>query len=138
MLVLPVPRYMSQEGQPARLGPWRSFREETREERLENGFSSSAISPDEPKSEPLPETPSLLPADSNGPKKSILRRQRSLVILTGNRRDLFPPSRHHLSFFLSIFSEPAQGDLPISTVKTQEILQGNVVQESAEGHGTIE
>uniref|UniRef100_A0A3Q4HMN2 Keratin 222 n=1 Tax=Neolamprologus brichardi TaxID=32507 RepID=A0A3Q4HMN2_NEOBR len=29
-------------------------------------------------------------------------------------------------------------DLPISTVKTQEILQGNVVQESAEGHGTIE
>uniref|UniRef100_A0A3Q0TGE2 Keratin 222 n=1 Tax=Amphilophus citrinellus TaxID=61819 RepID=A0A3Q0TGE2_AMPCI len=29
-------------------------------------------------------------------------------------------------------------DLPISTVKTQEILQGNVVQESAEGHGTVE
>uniref|UniRef100_A0A8C9YUU7 Keratin 222 n=1 Tax=Sander lucioperca TaxID=283035 RepID=A0A8C9YUU7_SANLU len=28
--------------------------------------------------------------------------------------------------------------LPISTVKTQEILQGNVVRESAEGHGTIE
>lgn len=78
--------------------------EETREERLENGFSSAAISPDEPKSEPLPETPSLLPADSNGPKKSILRRQRSLVILTGNRRDLYPPPRHHLSFF-SIFSQ---------------------------------
>ncbi|TNM85557.1 hypothetical protein fugu_007828 [Takifugu bimaculatus] len=109
-------RYMSQGGQPARPWPWRSFMEETREERLENGFSSAAISPDEPKSEPLPETPSLLPADSNGPKKSILRRQRSLVILT----------------------EPVQGDLPISTVKTQEILQGNVVQESAEGHGTIE
>ncbi|KAF0037858.1 hypothetical protein F2P81_010732 [Scophthalmus maximus] len=35
--------------------------------------------------------------------------------------------------------EPEQdADLPISTVKTQEILQGNVVQESAEGHGTIE
>lgn len=76
--------------------------EEAREERLDNGFSSAAISPDEPKSEPLPETPSLLPADSNGPKKSILRRQRSLVILTGNRRDLFPPSRRHLSLF-SIF-----------------------------------
>uniref|UniRef100_A0A3Q2U2L6 Keratin 222 n=1 Tax=Fundulus heteroclitus TaxID=8078 RepID=A0A3Q2U2L6_FUNHE len=29
-------------------------------------------------------------------------------------------------------------DLPLSTVKTQEILQGNVVRESAEGHGTIE
>uniref|UniRef100_A0A3Q3D375 Keratin 222 n=1 Tax=Hippocampus comes TaxID=109280 RepID=A0A3Q3D375_HIPCM len=28
--------------------------------------------------------------------------------------------------------------LPISTVKTQEILQGSVVQESAEGHGTVE
>lgn len=129
---------MSQEGQPARPGSWRSFREETREERLENGFSSAAISPDEPKSEPLPETPSLLPADSNGPKKSILRRQRSLVILTGNRRDLLPTVASPFIVLLFIFSEPAQGDLPISTVKTQEILQGNVVQESAEGHGTIE
>uniref|UniRef100_A0A3B3V8H1 Keratin 222 n=1 Tax=Poecilia latipinna TaxID=48699 RepID=A0A3B3V8H1_9TELE len=35
--------------------------------------------------------------------------------------------------------EPEQDkDLPLSTVKTQEILQGNVVRESAEGHGTIE
>lgn len=58
--------------------------EETREERLENGFSNAAVSPDEPKSEPLPETPSLLPADGQAPRKSILRRQRSLVILTGN------------------------------------------------------
>uniref|UniRef100_A0A3B4WU12 Keratin 222 n=1 Tax=Seriola lalandi dorsalis TaxID=1841481 RepID=A0A3B4WU12_SERLL len=34
--------------------------------------------------------------------------------------------------------EEQDKDLPISTVKTQEILQGNVVRESAEGHGTIE
>lgn len=108
------------------------------EERLENGFSNTAVSPDEPKSEPLPETPSLLPADSNGPRKGILRRQQSLVILTGNTGEAtLPLSRHHSSH-ISLSSEPAQDDSPISTVKTQEILQGNVVQESAEGHGTIE
>ncbi|CAG5865245.1 unnamed protein product [Menidia menidia] len=28
--------------------------------------------------------------------------------------------------------------MPIATVKTQEILQGNVVRESAEGHGTVD
>ncbi|KAG8015028.1 hypothetical protein GBF38_022267, partial [Nibea albiflora] len=40
---------------------------------------------------------------------------------------------------LVILTEPEQDkDLPIATVKTQEILQGNVVRESAEGHGTIE
>lgn len=38
-----------------------------------------------------------------------------------------------------VVTEPEQDkDLPIATVKTQEILQGNVVRESAEGHGTIE
>lgn len=38
-----------------------------------------------------------------------------------------------------VLTEPEQDkDLPIATVKTQEILQGNVVRESAEGHGTIE
>lgn len=113
--------------------------EEAREERLDDGFGNAAVSPDEPKSEPLPETPSLLPADSDGPKKSILRRQKSLVILTGTpgRRVSPPPRRQvHRSFVFP--SEPAQDDSPISTVKTQEILQGNVVQESAEGHGTIE
>ncbi|KAM3623472.1 uncharacterized protein V6R79_011690 [Siganus canaliculatus] len=109
-------RYMGHKGLPVGLRPWRSFMEEPKENRLENGFSDPAVTPDEPKSEPLPETPSLLPAD-NGLKKGILRRQQSLVILT----------------------EPEQDkDLPISTVKTQEILQGNVVRESAEGHGTIE
>ncbi|XP_070783201.1 keratin-like protein KRT222 [Enoplosus armatus] len=109
-------RYMGRNGQPMGLRPWRSSMEEPKENGLENGFSDPAVTPDEPKSEPLPEIPSLLPAD-NGLKKGILHRQQSLVILT----------------------EPEQDkDLPISTVKTQEILQGNVVQESAEGHGTIE
>ncbi|KAM9363262.1 keratin-like protein KRT222 [Symphorus nematophorus] len=109
-------RYMGRSGQPMSLRPWRSFVEEPKENGFENGFSDPAVTPDEPKSEPLPEIPSLLPAD-NGLKKSILHRQQSLVILT----------------------EPEQDkDLPISTVKTQEILQGNVVRESAEGHGTIE
>lgn len=59
------------------------------------------------------------------------------MILTGNTDEaILPLSRH--SSHISLFSEPAQDDSPISTVKTQEILQGNVVQESAEGHGTIE
>ncbi|XP_076584568.1 keratin-like protein KRT222 [Chaetodon auriga] len=109
-------RYMGRNGQPMGLRPWRSFVEEPKENGLENGFSDPAVTPDEPKSEPLPEIPSLLPTE-NGLNKSILHRQQSLVILT----------------------EPEQDkDLPISTVKTQEILQGNVVRESAEGHGTIE
>ncbi|XP_038570435.1 keratin, type I cytoskeletal 18-A isoform X2 [Micropterus salmoides] len=109
-------RYMGRNGQPVGLRPWRSSLDEPKENGLENGFSDPAVTPDEPKSEPLPEIPSLLPED-NGLKKSILHRQQSLVILT----------------------EPEQDkDLPISTVKTQEILQGNVVRESAEGHGTIE
>ncbi|XP_026160308.1 keratin, type I cytoskeletal 18 isoform X2 [Mastacembelus armatus] len=109
-------RYMGHNGQPMGLRPWRSSVVELKVNGLENGFSDPAVTPDEPKSEPLPEIPSLLPAE-NGLKKSILHRQQSLVILT----------------------EPEQDkDLPISTVKTQEILQGNVVQESAEGHGTVE
>ncbi|XP_029357338.1 keratin, type I cytoskeletal 18-A isoform X2 [Echeneis naucrates] len=109
-------RYMGRDGQPMGLRPWRSAVVELRENGLENGFSDPAVTPDEPKSEPLPEIPSILQAD-NGIRKSILHRQQSLVI----------------------FTEPEQDTgLPISTVKTQEILQGNVVQESAEGHGTIE
>lgn len=55
---------------------------EPKENGLENGFSDLAVTPDEPKSEPLPDIPSLLPTE-NGLKKSILYRQRSLVILTG-------------------------------------------------------
>ncbi|KAM6941636.1 uncharacterized protein krt222 [Lycodopsis pacificus] len=107
-------RYMGRNGQPMGLRPWRFSMEEPKDTGLENGFSDLAVTPDEPKSEPLPEIPSLLPADS-GLKKGILQRQQSLVILTEKDEDL-----------------------PISTVKTQEILQGNVVRESAEGHGTIE
>ncbi|XP_037546400.1 keratin, type I cytoskeletal 18 [Nematolebias whitei] len=112
-----VCRYMGQTGQPLMgLRPWRSPVVEPKENRVEDSFSDPTVSPDEPKSEPLPEIPSLLPAE-NGLKKSKLYRQQSLVILTEPEHDK---------------------DLPISTVKTQEILQGNVVQESAEGHGTIE
>ncbi|KAJ4944786.1 hypothetical protein JOQ06_013326 [Pogonophryne albipinna] len=109
-------RHMGQNGQPMGLRPWRFSMEEPKENGLENSFSDLAVTPDEPKSEPLPEIPSLLPAES-GQKKSILRRQQSLLVLTDPEQDK---------------------DLPISTVKTQEILQGNVVRESAEGHGTIE
>ncbi|XP_047221013.1 keratin, type I cytoskeletal 18 [Girardinichthys multiradiatus] len=109
-------RYMGRGAQPLGLRTWRSPVMEPKENGSENSFSDSAVTPDEPKSEPLPDIPSLLPAD-NKLKKSQLYRQQSLVILT----------------------EPEQDkDLPLSTVKTQEILQGNVVQESAEGHGTIE
>ncbi|XP_078121227.1 keratin-like protein KRT222 [Sander vitreus] len=109
-------RYMGRTRQQMSLRSWRSFMEEPKENGLENGFSDPAVTPDEPKSEPLPEIPSLLPAGS-GLKKSILHRQQSLVILTEPEHEKY---------------------LPISTVKTQEILQGNVVRESAEGHGTIE
>lgn len=82
-IVFSVFRYMGLNGQPATLRTWRSVAEVPRQNWLENGFSDPAITPDEPKSEPLPDTPSLLPADSNGLSKSILQRQQSLVILTG-------------------------------------------------------
>ncbi|KAF6724577.1 Keratin-like protein KRT222 [Oryzias melastigma] len=95
-------RYMSRNGQPMGLRPWRSLAVETKENDEVNGFSDPAITPDEPKSEPLPETSSLLPAE-NGLKKGLYRQQ-SLVILTEPEPDT---------------------DLPICTVKTQEILQGN-------------
>ncbi|XP_029299050.1 keratin-like protein KRT222 [Cottoperca gobio] len=108
-------RYMGSNEQPMAVRPWRYSMEEPKENGLENSFSDPALTPDEPKSEPLPEIPSLLPSDS-GLKKSRLHRQQSLVILTEPDEDT---------------------DIPISTVKTQEI-QGNVLRESAEGHGTIE
>lgn len=69
--------------------------EEPKENGLENGFSDPAVTPDEPKSEPLPEIPSLLPADS-GLKKSILQRQQSLVILTGNTHTLTYTNYSHM------------------------------------------
>ncbi|KAM8879545.1 uncharacterized protein krt222 isoform 1-T1 [Spinachia spinachia] len=109
-------RYTGRSGQPTCLWPSRFSVEEPQENGIEYVFSDPAITPDEPKSEPLPEIPSLLPA-CGGLKKSILHRQQSLVTLTEPEKDK---------------------DLPISTVKTQEILQGNVMRESAEGHGTIE
>ncbi|KAL1006002.1 hypothetical protein UPYG_G00066660 [Umbra pygmaea] len=81
------------------------------------GMSDFAVTPEEPLSEPLPEKPRF--GNNNGPMKKpsqVLQRQQSLVILTDQQRD----------------------SMKISTVRTQEILQGNVVRESAEVTGTVE
>lgn len=45
-----------------------------------------------------------------------------------------------LAFNATVFHpEPVRNkDGEICTVKTQEILEGNVVRESAEGHGNVE
>ncbi|XP_072319690.1 keratin-like protein KRT222 isoform X2 [Eucyclogobius newberryi] len=110
-------RYMSRNAPPMSLRLWKSPGADSKESSSENDQSDLALTPDEPKSEPLPDIPPLVPPDNGLKKRSILIRQRSLVILTEPELDK---------------------DLPISTVKTQEILQGNVVRESAEGHGTIE
>ncbi|XP_057700612.1 keratin-like protein KRT222 isoform X1 [Corythoichthys intestinalis] len=110
-------RYMSAGEQQLRLQLLRSSLVEANKKGAENSFNDSSITPDEPKSEPLPETTPLLQKDSKPKESSILHRPQSLVILT----------------------EPEQEkQLPIATVRTQEILQGNIVQESAEGHGTVE
>ncbi|XP_046900099.1 keratin, type I cytoskeletal 19 [Hypomesus transpacificus] len=109
-------RYLGRNGQVMTLQPWRGSLGEPKENGLENGFSDLAVTPDEPKSEPLPDIPSLL--TENGMKgHAVLRRQQSLVILTDPETD---------------------NELKIATVKTQEILQGKVVRESAECHGTVE
>ncbi|KAK7930725.1 hypothetical protein WMY93_007120 [Mugilogobius chulae] len=110
-------RYMSRNAPPMSLRLWKSPGADSKESGSENDQSDLALTPDEPKSEPLPVIPPLLPSDNDLKKRSVLIRQQSLVILTEPELDK---------------------DLPISTVKTQEILQGNVVRESAEGHGTIE
>lgn len=78
--VFSVCRYMSHDGH---LRPWKLSVAEQKEVSLENGFSDPAVTPDEPKSEPLPEIPSLLPVETDL-KRGRLRRQQSLVILTGN------------------------------------------------------
>ncbi|KAJ8001970.1 hypothetical protein DPEC_G00174940 [Dallia pectoralis] len=83
----------------------------------EDGLSELAVTPEEPLSEPLPERPYAV--STNGPRKSlglVLRRQQSLILTTEQDRD----------------------SLRISTVRTQEVLQGNVVRESAEVTGTVE
>ncbi|XP_051939835.1 keratin, type I cytoskeletal 18-A isoform X2 [Hippocampus zosterae] len=110
-------RYMAHSDQQMPLQLWRSFLLEPNEKGLENGFSDHTITPDEPKSEPLPTTSSRLQMVNKMMESSGLHRGQSLAILTEPEQD-----KH----------------LPISTVKTQEILQGSVVQESAEGHGTVE
>lgn len=129
---------MGQSGQPLMvLRPWRSPVVEPKENRMDDSLSDPTVSPDEPKSEPLPEIPSLLPTE-NGLKKSKLYRQQSLMILTGRTNINWSRSGPVLTSRSRLSAEPEHDqDLPISTVKTQEILQGNVVRESAEGHGTI-
>lgn len=79
---------------------------EPKENGLENGFSDTAVTPDEPKSEPLPEIPPLLPAE-DGLKKSILHRQQSLVILTGTVRRTHSYYSHISLCFLviNVFSQ---------------------------------
>lgn len=111
-------RFMGRNGQGMGLRSWGGLLLGPRENGLDSSFSDPALTPDEPKSEPLPDIPPLHPAD-NGLQKGPgrLRRQQSLVILTEPEKD---------------------GEFQISTVKTQEFLQGNVVQESAEGRGTVE
>uniref|UniRef100_A0A3P8ZSH6 IF rod domain-containing protein n=1 Tax=Esox lucius TaxID=8010 RepID=A0A3P8ZSH6_ESOLU len=114
-------------GGSSRLGlrPWRGSIGETlpagpvpKENGVEeDSLTELAVTPEETLSEPLPERP--YSGFKNGPKKSpglVLRRQQSLVVSTEQERD----------------------SLRISTVKTQEVLQGNVVRESAEVTGTVE
>lgn len=102
-------RYMGLNGQPATLRTWRSVAEAPRQNQLENGFSDPAVTPDEPRSEPLPDTPSLLPADSNGLSKSILQRQQSLVILTGGMHAMALQSLSHtVKKLLQLCSHPGR------------------------------
>ncbi|CAL8270038.1 keratin, type I cytoskeletal 18 [Gadus morhua] len=120
-------RYMVRNGQAVGLQPWRGPSAGPKENGHETevsdpslsdpSLSDLALSPDEPRSEPLPDIPPLLPPDHGRKRSSMLRRQQSLVVLTDPERG---------------------GELRIPMVKTQEFLQGNVVREGAEGHGTIE
>lgn len=131
-------RYMAHSDQQMRLHLWRSSLLEPNEKGLENDFSDHTITTDEPKSEPLPTIASRLQKVNKTMESSVLYLPQSLAILTGNthtHNDHFRDPIHHSS----VLAEPEQDNhLPISTVKTQEILQGSVVQESAEGHGTVE
>ncbi|CAL8356663.1 unnamed protein product [Boreogadus saida] len=120
-------RYMVRNGHAVGLQPWRGPNAGPKENGHETevsdpslsdpSLSDPALSPDEPRSEPLPDIPPLLPPDHGRKRSSMLRRQQSLVVLTDPERG---------------------GELRIPMVKTQEFLQGNVVREGAEGHGTIE
>ncbi|XP_037390613.1 keratin-like protein KRT222 [Pygocentrus nattereri] len=93
-------RYLSVDGQPRRLKPWRGSTPLLQQNGVCNGSVEDGV---------LSEKPVKLGA--------TLHRQGSVVILT----------------------EPigSRGG-EICTVKTQEILDGNVVRESAEGHGRVE
>ncbi|KAL6462029.1 hypothetical protein MHYP_G00301740 [Metynnis hypsauchen] len=93
-------RFLSVDGQPRRLKPWRGSTPLLQQNGMCNGSVEDGV---------LSENPDKLGA--------TLHRQGSLVVLT----------------------EPigSRGG-EICTVKTQEILDGNVLRESAEGHGRVE
>ncbi|KAM6972005.1 keratin-like protein KRT222 [Aplochiton taeniatus] len=110
-------RFMVRNVQGMGLRPWGGLVLGPKENGLDNSFSDPALTPDEPKSEPLPDISPLHLTDEGLKGPGTLRRQQSLVLLTEPERD---------------------SEFQISTVKTQEILQGNVVRESAEGRGTVE
>ncbi|KAL2086811.1 hypothetical protein ACEWY4_017870 [Coilia grayii] len=101
-------RYLTRNGQLGGLKPWKGPVMEIHQNGLE-------LSPDDAE-EPITELHAT-EVDAFRKHPAILRRQKSLVILTEPERNT---------------------DVKIATVKTQEILQGTVVSESAEGHGTVE
>ncbi|XP_031418146.1 keratin, type I cytoskeletal 18 isoform X2 [Clupea harengus] len=101
-------RYLTCNGQLGGLKPWKGPVMEIHQNGLE-------LSPDDAQ-EPITEL-HMTEIDGFQKHPAILRRQMSLVILTEPERNT---------------------DVAFATVKTQEILQGTVVRESAEGHGTVE
>ncbi|XP_041958903.1 keratin-like protein KRT222 isoform X1 [Alosa sapidissima] len=101
-------RYLAHNGQLGGLKPWKGPVMEIHQNGVE-------FSPEDEEG-PITEV-HMTEIDGFQKHPAILRRQQSLVILT----------------------EPEKNtDVKIATVKTQEILQGTVVRESAEGHGTVE
>ena len=84
---------MVRNGQAVGLQPWRGPSAGPKENGHETevsdpslsdpSLSDLALSPDEPRSEPLPDIPPLLPPDHGRKRSSMLRRQQSLVVLTG-------------------------------------------------------
>ncbi|XP_063065030.1 keratin-like protein KRT222 [Engraulis encrasicolus] len=103
-------RYLTRNGQLGGLKPWKGPVMEIHQ----NGVET--LSPEDAE-EPITELSEMTEIDGFKKHPAILRRQKSLVILTEPERNT---------------------DVKIATVKTQEILQGKVVSESAEGQGKVD
>ncbi|XP_030637690.1 keratin-like protein KRT222 [Chanos chanos] len=102
-------RFFGYDGQTPKLKPWSRPVMALEQNGIANGTD------DLEEVLPLSESHSTVNKTRRSP--AVLRRQRSLVILT----------------------EPVKNsEGKIATIKTQEIFQGNIVRESAEGHGTVE